>query len=181
MWHKIMFFGLLTSFLGGCYPESLKYKLGLGTRYIEGSFLKADRDLLKSDGFIIIVEYYSRFIQFENESPIYVPKARLAFPNKKGDYLINFDLKASTIELTFIASGYKMKSFTFRRQVGVGNLQYDVRMKKSESWKHEFIINTRPFLENFIIEQRYEMPDSQQMFIGNWLAEIKTFFAKKKK
>ena len=181
MWHKIFFFALLTTILCGCYPDNLKYKLGVGTRSIAWTVLEADKDILKSDSFIVIVEYYSRFIQFENEFPIYVPKARLAFPDKKGDYQINFDLKASTIDLTFIASGYKMHSFSFRRQLGVGDLQYNVRLKKSNFWQNDFFINTRPFLENFIIEQRYEMPDSQQLFIGNWLDEIKKYFAKKNK
>jgi len=179
MWHKVIFFTLLATFLSGCYPESLKYKLGVGTQSIAGNILEVDGDLLKSDGFIVIVEYFSRFIKFVNESPIYVPKARLAFPNKKGYFRINFDLKASKIDLTFIASGYKMHSFSFRRQIGVGNLQYNVRLEKSEFWQNEFFIQTRPYLENFIIEQRYEMPDSQQMYIGNWLDEIKTSFSKK--
>ena len=181
MWQKIMFFALLTTILGGCYPDTLKYKLGVGTRSIAGTVFEADSDLIVSDGFIVIVEYYSRFIQLENESPIYIPKARLAFPNKKGGYRINFDLKASKIDLTFVASGFKMHSFSFRRQLGVGDLQYNVRLEKSKFWQNEFFIQTRPFLDNFIIEQRYEMPDSQQMFIGNWLAEIKTYFANKNK
>jgi len=178
MWHRVMFFALLTIFLSGCYPEPLKYKLGVGTRSIAGNFLAADNN---SDAFIVIIEYHSSFIQFENESPIYVPKARLAFPNKKGEYRINFDLKASKINLTFIALGYKTHSFSFRRQLGVGDLQYDVRLKKNELWKNEFFIQTRPFLENFIIDQRYEMPDSQQLFIGNWIAETKKYFSKKNK
>ena len=178
MWIKIIFFALLTTLLCGCYPKSLKYKVGVGTFWIEGTFLEEDGNLIRSDSFIVIVEYYSQFIQFENESPIYVPRARLAFPDKKGYYRINFDLKASSVDLVFIATGYKMHRFSFRRQLGVGNIQYNVRLKKSENWQNEFLIQTRPFLENFIIEQRYEMPDSQQMFIGNWLAEIKTYFYK---
>ena len=71
-----------------------------------------------------------------------------------------------------------MHRFFFRRQLGVGDLKYDLNLKKSISWKNEFFLQTRPYLERFIIEQRYGMPDSQQMFLGNWLAEIKRLFLK---
>ena len=30
-------------------------------------------------------------------------------------------------------------------------------------------MQTSPFLENFILEQRYKMPDFQQLYLGNWL------------
>ena len=163
----------------GCYPETLKYKLGLATFYIKGSLMQKGGEPLKSDSFIVITEYYSEFMQFENESPIYIPKARLVFPNKKGDFHINFNLKAASINLSFIAAGYKFHSFFFRRQIGVGDIKYDVELIKSESWNNEFFIQTRPFLEKFILEQRYIMPDSQQIFIGNWIAEVKNNLANK--
>ena len=176
---KIKIFALITLTLVGCYPEKLKYKLGLGTQYINGTLTQKGGELLKSDSFIVITEYFSRFIQFENESPIYVPKSRIIFPNKKGDFHIDFDLKASSINLSFIAKGYKLHSFFFNRQIGVGNLKYDVELIKSKSWRNEFFINTRPYLEKFILEQRYDMPDYQQTFIGNWLAEVKNNLAEK--
>ena len=169
----------MTFTLIGCYPEALKYKVGVSTFHIKGSLIQKGGGFLKSDSFIVITEYYSRFMQFEKESPIYVPKARLVFPNKKGDFHINFDLKATSINLSFIATGYKLHNFFFRRQIGVGNLKYNVELIKSESWKDEFFIQTRPYLEKFIVEQRYSMPDSQQLFIGNWLAEVKKNLAKK--
>jgi hypothetical protein len=36
-------------------------------------------------------------------------------------------------------------------------------------WRNQFILQIGPFLDNFILEQRYQMPDSQQLFIGKWL------------
>tara|TARA_Y100001970_G_C14228625_1_gene857258 strand:+ start:1993 stop:2535 length:543 start_codon:yes stop_codon:yes gene_type:complete len=179
MRYKLLILILLTIILVGCYPKSLKYNLGISTRSIQGYINEKGGKHLKSESFIVIVEYFSRFIKFENESPIYVPKARLIFPNKKGEYLINFDLKSTSIDLTFIASGYKTHQFFFRRQIGVGNLHYDVELVESKSWENEFFVQTRPFLENFILEQRYEMPDYQQLFLGNWLAEVKKNFTKK--
>ena len=69
--HKLFLF--ITLVFGGCYPESLNYKPGWGTRFIEGNVLEDSGEVLKSKCFIVVLEYYSQFIQFENESPLYVP------------------------------------------------------------------------------------------------------------
>ena len=116
MKYKITTFFFLTLILCGCYPESLKYEIGIGTRSIHGNIKVEDGEILKSDSFILIVEYYSRFIQFENESPIYTPKARIVSPIKNKDFYISFDMKATSIELAFIASGYNIHRFYFKRQ-----------------------------------------------------------------
>ena len=154
-------FLLITVVFGGCYPESLNYKPGWGTRFIEGTVLEDSGEVLKSKSFIVVLEYYSQFIQFKNESPLYAPEARLIFPEENGHYRISFDLEASAIELAFVASGYDMQRFSFKR--------YDARLSRSEIWRNQFLMQTSPFLENFILEQRYKMPDSQQLFLGNWL------------
>ena len=165
--HK--FFLLITLIFGGCYPESLNYKPGWGTRFIEGTVLEDSAEFLKSKCFIVVLEYYSQFIQFDNEAPLYAPEARLIFPGENGQFRISFDMEASAIELAFVASGYNMQRFSFQRQIGIGELRYDARLTKSEIWSNHFLMQTSPFLENFILEQRYKMPDSQQLFLGNWL------------
>ena len=90
---------LITLIFGGCYPESLNYKPGWGTSFIEGSVLEDTGEVLKSKCFIVVLEYYSQFIQFENESPLYVPKARLVFPAENGDYRTNPIADASISKL----------------------------------------------------------------------------------
>ena len=175
-----LFLLLLTSLLGGCYPESLNFRPGWGTRMIDGTVLQENSKVLESQAFIILLEYYSNFVKFENESPLYAPKARVVFPEKNGNFNISFDLKATAIALTFVSSGYNMQRFRFRRQLGIGELYYDASLSRSEVWKNEFILQTAPFLENFILEQRYKMPDYQQLFLGNWLAEERIRFTEEK-
>ena len=129
---------------------AVKYKPGWGTRFIEGTVLEDSGEVLKSKCFIVVLEYYSQFIQFENEFPLYAPKARLIFLEENGQYRISFDLEGSAIELAFVASGYDMKRFSFQRQIGIGALLYDARLSRSEIWKNQFLMQTSPFLENFI-------------------------------
>ena len=168
---------LLATLMSGCYPEKLNFRPGWGTRMIDGTVLEGNAKMLESQAFIIVLEYFSNFVKFENESPLYAPKARLIFPEENGNFRISFDLKATAIDLTFIASGYNMQRFRFRRQFGIGELQYNASLTRSAVWKKEFILQTAPFLENFILEQRYKMPDSQQLFLGNWLGEERRRFA----
>ena len=144
---------------------------------INGTVLEENAKVLESQAFIIVLEYYSNFVKFENESPLYTPKARVVFPEKNGNFNISFDLKATAIDLTFVSSGYNMQRFRFRRQLGIGELTYDASLSRSEVWKNEFILQTAPFLENFILEQRYKMPDSQQLFLGNWLGDERRRFS----
>ena len=100
-------------------------------------------------------------------------------PEKNVHFRINFDLEASVIELVFVASGYSLQRFRFQRQMGIGELRYDARLIRSGAWHNQFLLQTGPFLENFILEQRYKMPDSQQLFLGNWLHDEREKFAAK--
>ena len=176
----LLFLLMFPILLGGCYPESLNYSPGWGTRMIVGTVKEVNSQQLESRAFIIVLEYYSNFIIFENESLLYAPKARVVFPEKNGNFRISFDFKATAIDLTFVASGYNMQRFRFKRQLGIGELRYEAKLSRSDVWKNEFILQTAPFLEKFILEQRYRMPDSQQLFIGNWMAEERRRFIEEK-
>jgi len=70
---------LILTFSGGCYPESLNYRPGWGTQWIDGTLLEENGNDLKSKGFVVVLEYYSQFIQFENE----LTQAELAFNTQK--------------------------------------------------------------------------------------------------
>ena len=177
----ILYLLLILTLLGGCYPESLNYHPGWGTQWIDGTLLEESGDSLKSKGFVVVLEYFSQFIQFENEFFFYAPKARLIFPEEDGRFRIHFDLDASAIELVFVASGYIMQRFRFRRQIGVGKLHFVAKLSHSEMWRNQFLLQTGPFLDNFILEQRYQMPDSHQLFLGEWMDYERSKFSEENK
>ena len=76
---------------------------------------------LGGEAFIIVLEYFSRFVQFSDEQPIYIPRARLVRLQDGGRFRIQFDLRASAIETVFIAPQYRMERFHFQRQRVLGN------------------------------------------------------------
>ena len=115
------------------------------------------------------MEYYSSFVQFEEEQTLYIPRAKLIHLEPEGKYRIPFDLRASAIELVYIAPKHRLERFRFQRQIGIGELRYNARMVPEGNWREHLVLEVSPFLENFILEPRYKLAPTHQLFIGNWL------------
>ena len=156
--------------LSSCYPKSMDYEFGWTTEAVTGAVVDPNGKPLETDTFIVVKEYYGQFVELDGDSPLYTPRARLVRPNAEGRFRIRFDLQASRLELAFVASGFEMQRFRFNRQLGVGELHYDATLEATPAWREHFLLQVSPFLENFIIEQRYQMPDLQQLYLGDWLA-----------
>ncbi len=156
--------------LSSCYPKSVDYEFGWTTETVIGAVVDQKGNPPDTDTFIVVKEYYGQFVELNGGSLLYTPKARLVRPDANGYFRIIFDLKASRLELAFVASGFEMQRFRFNRQFGVGELHYDATLEATSAWREHFLLQVGPFLENFIIEQRYQMPDLQQLHLGDWLA-----------
>ncbi|MEK9836859.1 MAG: hypothetical protein VW777_15120 [Deltaproteobacteria bacterium] len=161
--------GLFVAALTGCFSSSVDFETGWATRHIEGTMLDSAGGELGGEAFIIVLEYFSRFVQFSDEQPIYIPRARLVRLQDGGRFRIQFDLRASAIETVFIAPQYRMERFRFQRQMGIGELRYQSRMNAESNWREHLILEVSPFLENFILEPRYKLAPTHQLFIGDWL------------
>ena len=155
--------------MSACFNKSVEFEAGWATRQIEGTMLNSGGEELEKDSFIMVLEYYSRFVQFEEEQILYVPQAKLIRPGKRGHFRINFDLRASAIETVFISSKHRMERFRFQRQMGIGELHYEAKMTPESNWREHLILEVSPFLENFILEPRYKLAPVHQLFIGEWL------------
>tara|TARA_B100000401_G_scaffold290006_1_gene198471 strand:+ start:932 stop:1087 length:156 start_codon:yes stop_codon:yes gene_type:complete len=42
-------------------------------------------------------------------------------------------------------------------------------MNAESNWREHLILEVSPFLENFILEPRYKLAPTHQLFIGDWL------------
>ena len=168
-WQIILFGVSADLFLTACFPSRAEFEVGWATKRIEGKMLSVRGNETGADSFIIVLEYFSRFVQQEDRQTLYIPRAKLVRPESGGHYEISFDLRASAIEAVFIADGHRLERFRFQRQIGIGELRYEARMKPLESWREHFILEVSPFLENFILEPRYKLAPAHQLFIGDWL------------
>ena len=168
-WKIVLTSALLTGLMSACFNKSVEFEAGWATRQIEGTMLNSGGEELEKDSFIMVLEYYSRFVQFEEEQILYVPQAKLIRPGKGGRFRINFDFRASAIETVFISSKHRMERFRFQRQMGIGELYYEAKMTPESNWREHLILEVSPFLENFILEPRYKLAPVHQLFIGEWL------------
>ncbi len=176
--HWKTIFCILLFILQGCYSPQMSFEWGWTTDRIEGVMTNQEgRGAFPNEGFILVRQYYSQFVQFGEEAPIYYPIARLVFPDEHGKFLIPFDLKASKIDLTFVMSGHVMQNLSFRRQIGVGTLFYEARMQKTAGWQDHFFVTIVPFLQQFIADPRFQLAQAHQLFLGEWLEQEKTKYS----
>ena len=94
--------GLIVDALTGCFSSSVDFETGWATSHIEGTMLDSAGGELGGEAFIIVLEYFPRFVQFSDEQPIYIPRARLVRLQDGGRFRIQFDIRASAIETVFI-------------------------------------------------------------------------------
>ena len=155
--------------LSGCWSQAVHVSPGWTTETVSGTIRTDQGAPLEHASFVVIQESHRSPIQFDGEPPRFLPQARLVLPDAEGAFRTRFDLRASRLTLTVVAPGYQMAHYEFNRQIGVGTLVYDVRLTKAESWRDHFLLQVAPYLDPFILEPRYAMPEAQQLFLGDWM------------
>ncbi len=170
---KIVVAGMLF-LMQGCYSSQLNYEWEWTTRKITGTVLGESGEAFSQPGFILVRSYYSQFVELEEGQPVYFPQARLFFIGEEGHFRVPFDFKAAKIDLTFVTPGYVMHSLSFQRQLGIGDLSYEIEMKKTAGWQDHFFVTVMPFLQQFILEQRFQLAQTHQLFLGEWITKQKT-------
>ncbi len=163
---------LLLWCLVGCYPEQVRYQWGWTTTRIEGTLQDIQKQPLTKDSLIIAQAYYSQFVTLSEET-IHTPKAMLIRPDAQGRFVIPFDTSSPKILVTFISAEHRMHQFAFQRQTGVGNLSYEATLVRAPEWKNYLFLTVSPFLERFIVDGRYDLPEVHQLQLGKWLTREK--------
>lgn len=156
-------------FLVGCYPASVKHQWGWTTYQITGKIRDISGLPITHNGFVVAQSYYSDFIEMGEGGSLYAPKASLIFPDAHGEFVVPFDLSASKIQLMVIADGFQSQSLFFQRQLGVGDLHYTATMLSSAEWSSYFLLSISPFLQRFILDERYGLAKNHQLFLTDWL------------
>lgn len=172
MRQKTLWLMLFLLCLVGCYPEQVRYQWGWTTTHIEGTLQDLQKQPLSKDSFIIAQSYYSQFVTLD-EGTIHTPKAVLIRPDAEGRFVVPFDTSSPKILVTFIAPKHRMHQFAFQRQLGVGDLSYQATLARTSEWKNYLFLTVAPFLERFIVDERYDLPEAHQLELGQWLAREK--------
>ncbi len=156
-------------FVFGC-SSKVGYHIGIVTSHVAGTIGFENKE--KRTNVFLLVKKYIRTFYENSQGYLHHVNASIQFPNDKGEYEVSFDADVDKIDLLFISPGHLIESKSFSRTLGVGSYEYNVTMRPDSSFKDSFYLSIKPSLSEFILEPRYKMPQSQQMFLGNWFKRI---------
>lgn len=167
----ITFFALtlLIVLLQAC-SSGVKYHAGVVTRSVEGTIKSAGEPV--SEKVFIIVRKHNRTLIETSTGYLYRISADIVFPTAEGKFRVEMEDAVDEIDLYVIAKGYSVKSHSFKRTLGVAGYEMDIDMEKSLNWRNEYGYFIKPFVSDFIVEPRYELLPSHQMFLGDWMNEV---------
>ena len=71
LYWQIILFGVSANFLfTACFPSQVEFEAGWATKRIEGKMLSDRGHETEADAFIIVLEYFSRFVQLEDHQQL---------------------------------------------------------------------------------------------------------------
>lgn len=168
----------LIFFLHNCSSE-VKYHAGIVTTSVSGKITQAGEPV--PEKIFIIVRKHNKTLIETSQGYLHRISAEVVFPGADGKYDVEMADAVDEIDLYVIAKGYSVDSHNFRRTLGVGRYELDIDLKKSENWRSEYGYFIKPFISDFIVEPRYKLPPTHQMFLGDWINEVEDDLEKKKK
>ena len=167
---KTFGFGLLALLLiplfVACTP-GVGYEAGIYTQSVHGTLKGVGEEV----PFIVVITQEETFMSQPGQ-PVYRTKARLAKVNKKGEYVITLSDADRSVQLHSLAKGYQLDQKEFSRTLGVKSYKYNITLSPSKNWGPEFTLHLKPFLMGFILDDRYQMPKGDQLFLGDWMQEM---------
>lgn len=156
----------------GC-SENLDFRLGVVTRSISGEFIvTGESDKVQP---FIIARKYNRTLIETDGGYLFRIVAELVRP-ENGKYHISMAAETNRIDLMFIGRRHRPLTYHFKRTLGVGEYIYDARLTEDAAWKDSYYLLIKPALTDYIIEQRFKMSRSDQLYLGEWMDRTEAEF-----
>lgn len=164
----LVFLILAIAFVG-C-SEKTDYKVGIYSISVDGSIQKSE-GLTKDNAFILVINHHRTLLE-TSEGYLHRVTASIVHPNKNGAYSARFDTDTTTLDIRVFARNSLVESQRFHRSLGIGRYIYNVSLKTDDNWGNNYYLLIKPYLIDFITEERYLMSKMDKLFIGNWLSDI---------
>ncbi len=164
------------AFWSGC-SKHVDYRLGVVTRFVSGR-LTAGVNSTESQPFIVVRKYNRTLIE-NDDGFLYRVSAEIAYPDN-GEYSVKMDWGVDQVELMFLSRNYIPVIHHFKRTLGVGEYIYHVKLQKDSTWQNNYYLLIKPVLSEYILEQRFNMRQSDQLFLGQWMDRAEDAIAVKK-
>jgi len=161
----LLFLLLAAAFWSGC-SKHLDYRLGVVTSSVSGR-LTAGGDSTESQPFIIVRKYNRTLIE-NADGFLYRVSAEIAYPDN-GEYSVKMDWGVDQVELMFLSRNHIPVIHHFKRTLGVGEYIFHVKLQMDSTWQNNYYLLIKPVLSEYILEQRFNMRQSDQLFLGQWM------------
>ena len=170
-----MFCIVVLGLVASC-ASRIGYTVGVVTGRVEG-IISFDSSHTQPAAFIVVKQYNRTFME-TSKGYLHSVSAVLVFPKENGEYSVPFNSDVDQLDLFFFAKGHRVDSETFPRTLGIGSYHYNVALRSDPMFRESFYLSIKPMLSEFILEDRYEMPQNQQMFLSDWFREIEETYPK---
>ncbi|MBU2648853.1 hypothetical protein KKI24_29370 [bacterium] len=158
----------------GC-SDQLDYRVGVVTRSVSGK-MKVSGNLTDVQP-IILVRKYNRTLIESSTGYLYRVSAEIVYP-QSGMYTVDMAAEVDRVELMFLGRYHTPVSYQFKRTLGVREYIYNVRLQKDPGWRESYFLLIKPILAEYIVEQRFRMSPSDQLFLGQWMDKTEDTFEK---
>lgn len=134
---------------------------------MEGTIQLIDKSK-NSSTFILVRKHNRSFIE-TSKGPLDRVSVAIIHPENDGTYTVYFDDATINLEILFLAKNHRSQSLRLSRTLGIGHYEADVELLADRNWKNNFYFVIKPLLSDYITESRYQLPEHEKKFLGDWL------------
>lgn len=184
----IALLGLLVM-LAGCFPPDTHYEFGFGTSMVTGTMDLGADDPIASDAIVVVLKNHDTFIPLgrreefsgaahpEFTRSITHPTANVVPVARSGAFVVHMPTDVVSVDIMFIARNRLTRRVRFNRSAAIGRIIYHAALPSIPDWRSHFYTFLEPQLQQFIVEERYQLPRAEQKVLGDWLDHQKQAFA----
>jgi len=156
----------------GCAGQA-DFHLGVVTRSITGTMVvEGEPEQVQP---FILVRKHNRTLIETSGGYLHRVSAEIIRPDG-GNYAVDMGAEVDRVELTFLGRRHRPVSFAFNRTLGIGEYVFNAHLHPDAAWRDSYYLLIRPELIEYIIEQRYLMRRSDQLFLGEWMDRTESQF-----
>ncbi len=152
--------------VSGCASHVIHHPGIVSTKVFGTLHLKGEHADIKP--FVLAIEHNQTFLKVEEKNLTQV-SAKIIYPEENGNYEVRFSNSAVQLDLMFIARDHYLVSSRFSRTLGIETYEYNPTLMVDPLWKRNFDFSLKPILSQYIVEKRFNLPDKDQYFLGQWL------------
>jgi len=158
----------------GC-SDQLDYRIGVVTRSITGKVL-IKTGLKDAEPFVVVRKFNKTLIQ-TSAGYVHRVSAEIIHP-QNGLYTVQMASEVDQVELMFLGRHHRPVLYRFSRTLGVSQYIYDARLQLDPVWRDSYFLLIKPGLTEYIVEKRFKMSKSEQLFLGQWMDRTEDGFDK---